>query len=142
MIDFIINSWIRSQISGDDFYKSYTDNDWFMKWKKIQLNLFLTDQKVKVFVINDKEEVEEVKDLHSNKGIILAYLVVCDDHILYCYTKKLLRRKGYVLRLLKKAGVVTDNEIKCRAMTKSFIYFCKKNNFKIKYYPLLSSKCR
>ena len=138
MKDFIIKSWARSERSNDVMIRDLAPKDWFIKWKEIQISLFLAEPKTKIFVIDREEKAKEIKDIHSNNEIILAYLIVLDDHILWCYTKKELRKKKYLKKLLNISGVIKNNKVKCRSMTKTFFYFCKHLNLKIEYLPLIS----
>jgi len=81
------------------------------------------------------DENEKIKPFEEKDGftVILAYILYIDNQLIYLYTKKTQRHKGYAKKLLECANF--QDALKVKFLTYKFVKFCKKNNYKILYNP-------
>ena len=136
MVDFLIQSITKSSKTGDPFLKDLTPELYYRTFKKIQILKTLKHPNTRLLIINRKEEVEEIKDLtKAESKIALAYLIFQGDLLYYTYTKLSLRRKNYFWKMLNASGIVKDNIIKTKTMTRTFFHLCQHKKLRIEHYP-------
>ncbi len=131
MINFFINSWLKSYRTGNEHLK-LSNEKYYNENKKKEILLLLDT--ARIFIITETEEVKEIKNFEDD-DVILSYIICNGDFLTYAYTKMSMRRNNYFSKLIDASGIIKDNKLKVRSMTRCFPYIAKARGLEIDYCP-------